>query len=427
MTQATHTPAPNPPPTTAPKEEPPVPQAAGLFIEQIPGSLNHSPDATWWGYNQSKIARIGDIVFMFVVENDNDPSTESRFVIYKKEGEGGWQSGAVFPTSRPGNIVVDSKGGLHAFVFDPLDVLENDSLGTLEHYHFPDAYLGNISDYQHERVIDNDGRSGETVNIRTGVSIGPDDSIAVAFGLTEGNGFRGHTEQVHYKGAGDDGWARLIAGENLGHDFYYSFPLVTDFGLTVLAIQDDPPDTGDGNFYQIASYFEYVDNTWSQRLLVDNTGHPDAASRPRLVEISDNYQDTAGNIHLLVVDHGSEEYRHFVRDVNGAWTVKVVPRAYQEGVNWIRLIEVNGEVYYLAATWNRVLAMKESGDRFVSLDLQSKDVEGIYLYVSAPRTGTSPDSAYIDMLLLNGSSETYPNGRNHYLRVSKQYLADLVD
>ena len=61
-------------------------------------------------------------------------------------------------------------------------------MGSLEHYHFPDAHQGNIADYRHETIIGNDGNS-ETVNIRFGVSIGPDDTMAVALGLTEGNGF----------------------------------------------------------------------------------------------------------------------------------------------------------------------------------------------------------------------------------------------
>ena len=254
---------------------------------------------------------------MFVIENDNDPSTESKFVLYKKLNDRPWEPVARHPTSRPGNIVVYSKGGLHAFVFDPLDILENDSLGSLEHCHFPDAHQGNIADYRHETVIGNDGNS-ETVNIRFGVSIGPDDTMAVALGLTEGNGFQCHTEQLFYKKAGEAGWTRLLAGENFGHDFNYSFPLVTGLGFSVLAVQDDYVPAGSWNLYQIASYFEFANNAWSQRLLVDNSGHPEALSRRRLVEISDNCQDSAGNIHLLVVDDAAEEYRHFVRAADGS-------------------------------------------------------------------------------------------------------------
>ena len=257
------------------------------------------------------------------------------------------------------------------------------------------------------------------MNIRFGVSIGPDDTMAVAFGLTEGNGFQCHTEQLFYKKAGEAGWTRLLAGENLGHDFYYSFPLVTDLGVSVLAVQDDYVPAGSGNLSQIASYFEFANNAWSQRLLIDNSGHPEALSRHRLVEISDNFQDPAGDIHLLMVDDAAEEYRHFVRAADGSWISKVIPTGYKEGVNWIRLTEIDGQLYYLAASWDWMLAMKESGDRFVRLDLQGRDVEGVYLYISVPRTGTNADSPYVDMLLLNGSSDAYPSGKNFYLRVDK--------
>ena len=71
--------------------------------------------------------------------------------------------------------------------------------------------------------------------------------------------------------------------------------------------------------------------------------------------------------------------------------------------------------------------MKESADRFVRLDLQGRDVEGVYLYISTPRTGTNADSPYVDMLLLNGPSDAYRSGKNFYRRVDKQYLADLAD
>jgi hypothetical protein len=31
--------------------------SVNVYYEQIPGSKNHSPNGTWWGYNQSKIVR----------------------------------------------------------------------------------------------------------------------------------------------------------------------------------------------------------------------------------------------------------------------------------------------------------------------------------------------------------------------------------
>ncbi|MDP7627321.1 MAG: hypothetical protein QF530_05340, partial [SAR202 cluster bacterium] len=61
----------------------PTPRGFTYSLEKIPGSLNHSPDSTWWGYNQSKIARYGDTVFTYVVHNDNDSATESLMTLYK--------------------------------------------------------------------------------------------------------------------------------------------------------------------------------------------------------------------------------------------------------------------------------------------------------------------------------------------------------
>src|SRR3990167_8513448 len=85
-----------------------------ILSEKIPGSKFHSPDATWWGYNQNKIVRFGDLVFMYVVENlDDSNKTLSNLVIYLKNGDSSWQKGASFATSRPGNILVDSQGVLH--------------------------------------------------------------------------------------------------------------------------------------------------------------------------------------------------------------------------------------------------------------------------------------------------------------------------
>ena len=99
-----------------------------LFFEKIPGSKFHSPDGTWWGYNQSKIVRFENMVFMYVIENvDNSNKTLSNFVVYKKSDDASWEKGASFPTSRPGNILVDSQGVLHTFVFEPYN-FESDPL-----------------------------------------------------------------------------------------------------------------------------------------------------------------------------------------------------------------------------------------------------------------------------------------------------------
>ena len=85
--------------TAIPAPMPTATPALTYSLEKIPGSLNHSGESgrsvgTWWGYNQSKIARYGDTVFTYVVQNDNDPGTKTPMTLYKKVGEGPWEKGA---------------------------------------------------------------------------------------------------------------------------------------------------------------------------------------------------------------------------------------------------------------------------------------------------------------------------------------------
>lgn len=254
-----------------------------LMYEKIPGSTHHSPNGTWWGYNQSKIVRKGDYVFMAVVENDNidngDPNADnpSHMAIYVKEGDGDWTKGASFPCSRPGNVVIGSDGILHAIVFEPTSLQDNGSIGKLMHYSFPDASSGDINTYTTETVIDNDG-SSETVNIRVGAAMSPDDTLAVAFGLNVG---ANHTEQLYYKQSSAGSWTNLTAGEHLGHDFYYPYVVAEDSNFWLLPIQDDyNPATG-GNFYQIIPIFSFDGTDWTQSTIIDLTSHWLASERER--------------------------------------------------------------------------------------------------------------------------------------------------
>jgi len=230
-----------------------------LYYEQIPGSKNHSPNGTWWGYNQSKIVRSGSAVYMYVIDNQNidsnpnpNASNPSKIVLYRKDGDNAWQKGSSFNTSRPGNILIDSEGNVHLIVFEPTYTLssENGSYGKLKHYWFPNSKAGDITNFQQETIIDNDGVSqGETVNIRVGASIGNNDMIAVSFGLNE-------THQVYYKEKNGIKWFMDYAGMGLGSDYYYPYVVVTDFGVSILAIQDDYVGQNLPNLYQKSYYFE---------------------------------------------------------------------------------------------------------------------------------------------------------------------------
>ena len=89
----------------------------GVLVEPLPGSVNQF-NGTWWGYNQTKLVRRGNRVVTYVIKNDVPAGTALEFTLYQKLGDGPWTAGASLPTSRPGNLLVDSAGAIHALVFE---------------------------------------------------------------------------------------------------------------------------------------------------------------------------------------------------------------------------------------------------------------------------------------------------------------------
>ena len=73
-------------------------------------------------------------------------------------------------------------------------------------------------------------------------------------------------------------------------------------------------------------------------------------------------------------------------------------------------------------SWNDVLLMDSNSKKMINLDIGKNMLEGIYPYISSPRTGTSRESRFVDILLLNGSSNSYPDASNYYLKMSKDYI-----
>jgi len=404
--------------------------SVAVFSEQIPGSKNHGPNGTWWGYNQSKIVRYGSTVYMYVVENeniDNNPNPNatnpSKIAIYRKDGEGGWQKGASFNTSRPGNILMDSEGIVHLIVFEPTYTLpsENGSYGRLKHYWFPNCKTGDITSFQEEIIVDNDGVSqGETVNIRVGASIGANDMIAVSYGM-----IKNHI--VCYKEKNGIKWTQEFAGTALGSDFYYPYVAITDFGITILAVQDDWTGPNQPTLYQKSRYFEKRNGTWMNMDVINLQNHALAQSRPELVDNSEIYIDANGLVNIIYLTklNPSDKYQnsfiHGTRSGN-AWTNQTLTTT-DEKTNWVRMIEVGGQMYYICTTWDKVYIKKGVSGEYKRLNVPK--IEGIYPYLAAPRSGTKPSESYIDLLLLCGSSDSYPNAKNYYVRIAKSELAKI--
>lgn len=405
-----------------------------VFFEKIPGSRFHGPDATWWGYNQSKIIRFKDLVFMYVIDNfDDSNKTNSNFVVYKKEGDKAWEKGASLSTSRPGNILIDSKGVLHAFVFDP-PIPEKDSWGKLIHYWFSNASKGDITSYQQETVVDNNG-TNETVNIRVGAAIGPDDTLAFAFGMGKFNNlYKDFSEHLFIKKPTDKTWTHLIAGEELGHEWYYPFVWMAKDSYHLLPVQDDWNGQGTSqmpypNLYQKIMYMTYENNVWNKEIIADLSSDPLAKTRPRLLEQEDLYIDSKGVVHILYKEFLDKDtqwkatHRHIMKDSSG--TLEKQIELKNENINWIRLFEVDKELYYLHVLYDKAYIQKVGVEKLIELPIP-KDAKGTYPYVATKRGGTK-DSDYVDIIFLAADQHDFKKGTNvnYYLRIPKAELAKI--
>ncbi|MBI2590294.1 MAG: hypothetical protein HYW33_00215 [Candidatus Blackburnbacteria bacterium] len=403
-------------------------QTDRIFVEKIPGSKFHSPDATWWGYNQSKIVRFKDLVFMYVIENlDDSNKTSSDFVVYIKDGNKPWQKGAAFPTSRPGNILIDSKGVLHAFVFEPF-VETNDSIGRIMHYYFPNSASGDVKNYEQEVVVDNDGRS-ETANIRVGAAIGDDDTMVISFGLTKFNPlYKEQSEHIYFKKPSEKKWNHTFT-DGLVHDFFYPFTLISENTFYLLPIQDDFTGEGNPNIYQKILLLEIKDGVWKKEIIADLTSHPLAQKRYRLLEQSDFFEDSFGKIHIIYkesLDPSTQwkvtGFKHLTK-TGDKWDTKEINQE-DKNLGWIRIIEVDSKLYYLGTSWNKVFLKRADSSKWVELDTPT-DVKAIYPYVATKKGGTQKGGNYVDVLLLGADQKEYATTSHYYLKIPKKQFRTL--
>jgi hypothetical protein len=395
-------------------------------MEIIPGSKFHEQNATWWGYNQQKIVRYGNLVFMTVVENDNlslglpNASNPSTCFLYAKNFNGPWTKGAGVPCSRPANILVDSKGGIHLIVFQPTEVdpSENGSLGALLHYHFPHANHGDINHFQLDTIVSHSQGQPETVNIRVGASISTDDIIYAAFGLFQ-------DVKVCSKHIEDPTWAEEWAGQNLGNSYYYPFVLSGVQGTQILAVQDDYVGPGLPAQYYKNKWFQRVNGNWTNQTVCDLSTHPLAAERNQLVDNCELYEGSDQTIYgiyqkkLHPVDSWKSSH-HLLTHMGGQFQEQVLD-FQDENMNRVRMFEYNNTLYFIGISYSELKIMKGINGPIRKINVPDFD-SGNYLYIASPSNGSPRNAKFIDLLMLNGNSASYPNAKNYYLRICTSQL-----
>jgi len=228
-----------------PADQCPTPKSGldQVVFESVPYTSAHNkPDHTAWGINMRKIARIGDRVYSYYIDNRDycqvTPSEPwipdcavtggtgwSHAQVLIKRADEPWAelAGLRAVTVRPGNLLVDPVSQcLHMFVFAPhtsLSARQSDGIGSLRHYYVSatDPTLG----WSAETIVAQPPSPGdsETANIRVGASIAPDGRIVVAWGsYTDGNSMNVRVGD----GAGcGKSWSSPQVEAGLQHQYYY--------------------------------------------------------------------------------------------------------------------------------------------------------------------------------------------------------------
>ena len=403
-------------------------ETLAYFYEAIPGIDIAAQGATAWGYNQSKIVRRGDTIFTYIEEIPANHASPYKLWLYKKTGSAQWERGAGLDCGRPGNILIDSQGTLHAIVFEPTDITVSDSIGKVKHYTFAGAGDGNITKSSVETVIDNDG-TYESANIRIGAAISSNDRLTFAFGLGVYEPALNQTERVYFKDLSDTAWTQRVAGSHLEHDHYYPFVLSDKDDFHLFAIQDDYRE-GLPNLYQFAAYFKFANGSWRSERVVDHTKHRYSVERPRLVEQDELYLDATGNVHLIYNEDllpnsptSVSSFKHLTSNASGGWTTETIDLTAQD-MNWLRIIEIDGVFFYAAASYGRAYIIKAGTNEVAELIALRDKISGAYVYVANPKGGTARSEKFVDVLFLSSNGTEDGKASSYYVRIPKSEFAN---
>lgn len=379
------------------------PLLAGVRLRRLPASRWHA-SGSWWGYHQSKLVRDGNDVFVALLDNDVDAGQPYEARVLRLGADGALTELARLPTSRPGQLLL-AGDELHAVVFEPDHMASDPSSGGLRSY----AVARDGSGAPMAKVA-------PSSNIRFGATV-----------LTDGDGLAVWTESVGAQlvvrlrraelGAEVSEWpevAQLLVDAN------FQYPYVVGGGerALVAAVENEHEDDGLGNRYQqvllwqvgVGSAVVPVETT-----IVDYRGHPLAASRRRLAEVSDLFLDGAGAAHLLVktffdpVDPNRSALEYRVKaDAASSWSA---PAPLPFACDWARFVELTpaDEPIVVCGGHASLHARTLDGSRSVGFRLPPR-LAGAYAYVAAPRGGTSSGEPLVDVLLIAGGASSYPDG-----------------
>jgi len=398
---------------------------AAADMVRAPSSRQHA-NATWWGYQQTKVVRNDADVWISVIDNDVAAGAPLVLRVLQRDTTAptGWAERATLPSTRPGPLLLHD-GAVYAFAHAEDPVFDYDTVGRVT----------SLRPTTGDALV-----LANRVNIRYGITVDEGGIGWLAWGGVPPEHPIGIERDFElFRGTIDDfepdyRWQPAATLE-LDAAFHYPYLVADGDRLLVAAVENQNVDDPTSNRYRRVL-------TW--RLDPGNPSIHDGGAflalpaaadawptRLRLVDVSDLYLDAGGVGHLLIKLFASPDphqatLHHYTLDTapGATWTAQPHPLP---SCAWGRLVELPGIAgpVLVCATFDGLHVATLDGGGSVAVRLPPS-LLGAYPYVTAPRSGSDAASADLDVLLVSGNAITYPYGPAFLLTMDRVGLAALL-
>jgi hypothetical protein len=399
---------------------------AGLII---PTNMFHSADysltskteveqskyhvgGSWWGYNQSKIASLGDTVFSSNYDNRNlkhgNSSEENPyFCHFTKIHDGKSEVFGYAPSNATCNVQADvSRHLVHYIVSEPMGEAATGGYGwtngsqiAVYTYSF-DSSTQSVSLVNKKIVIEsgNDGRQ------RLGTAINGDGQLMIAYGGYDAMNHVYIYDPIHAI------WSEYHYLSNPDNDsLMYNYAIIkslTEF--YVLAIQDT---SRNGKvYYQYIKFFGYKDGIWSDHMVVDYRESPEALSKSNMVEHT-AFVQVEDDIHIVI--RAMNQYLYFIYD--GTEFIQQPFDYIHSRAKWIRIIPTKDDLLFVYNDNHLLNSYMEgySQSKQKMVFRESNFVPNAYLYTHLLEDGSIANLGYC------GSDQSYDRAKAYLYLLEK--------
>lgn len=390
----------------------------------IPKSEQFKVTSTAKGDNQYKIARLGDDVFTFYLDNalainasDRGNDKTMRLVHIKQDGT--YDLFDAIPVWMHGNVLVNSNLNDVYYTTYEEEFIENVYYCQVKiyTYHFEDGEVERTD----VTVLNDDRVNPNESNPRVGADIDSNGNIAVVYGDYKG------IMHVHVFDFISQTWMKHAIEHY--HDTYMNdsnlYPYVQIEGVDCIRIVAgrDTSVLENQTFVNdplrdYVRYFAYDGDTWTHEIIADyrevseSRGKTSSAG-PTSLMIDENHQ-----AHIITKE--DQTFHYYLIPVNG---VKEEPPLFDVGtqklMQMIRMVNVQGH-RYLIVSGNAVKVFKMTG--YVEIyDFNTHEL--VYRNTSVCNVpylyfGQDNDSTYLDMEIISRDSNYADNSETHYIRLN---------